>query len=53
MKTVEACAEDECSHFGKTVDNKDFCTKELRTIARTSEEKEVSAIPSWCPLPES
>ena len=51
MKLVEACADGECSHFGESVDGKDFCTKELKVIERTSQEKEEGHIPVWCPLP--
>lgn len=48
---VEVCADGECSHFGESVNKKDFCTKNMKEIERTPEEIEEGAIPSWCPLP--
>jgi len=49
---VEVCADDECSHFGESINGKDLCMKIMKEIERTPEELEIGNIPSWCPLPK-
>ncbi len=52
LGSIENC--DECSHFGKSINNRPMCFKAKKEFDSEGETLDLDEgfIPSWCPLPE-